>query len=58
MEWSKIQRGQSTSSRLPNVPSQPGEVIVLEQTPRTQGIGNKPVRASQAARAANQVLDD
>src|SRR5450432_3359897 len=58
MEWCKIQRGQSISLWLPNSPSQPGEATVLEQTPRTQGTGNKPVRASQAAKAASQVLDD
>ena len=58
MEWSKIQRGQSISPWLPNVPSQPGEVAVLERAQRTPGMVNKPIIASQAARAASQVLDD
>ena len=58
MEWCKIQRGQSISPWLPNVPSQPGEVATPEQVQRTLGTVNKPVRASQAARAASQVLDD
>jgi hypothetical protein len=58
MEWCKIQRGQSISPWIPNGPSQPSEVAAPERALRTPGTVNKPVIASQAARAASQVLDD
>ena len=58
IEWSKIQRGQSTSAWAPNAPSQAGSPTVPEHTRQTSGKTNKPVMARQAARAASQVLDD
>jgi hypothetical protein len=58
MEWSKIQRGQSISLWIPNGSSQPREVAAPERAMRMPGIVNKPIIASQAARAASQVLDD
>ena len=58
MEWDKIQRGLPISPWIPNGSSQPGEVAAPERAMRMPGIVKKPIIASQAARAASQVLDD
>ena len=58
IEWSKIQRGQSISPWVPNVPSSLGASVASEQVPRTLGTIKKPLIVNQAAKAASQVLDD